>query len=165
MAIQKKVTMLGFHGVGKTSLVRRFVSSIFDEKYLTTIGVKVDKKVVSLAGQEVQLMLWDIAGAEDRFSVPMSFVRGASGYLLVVDGTRADTFERGLELVEQVNAEVGHLPFVVALNKADLVEAWQLEDDELARLAGYQCPVFRSSAKTGEGVEEAFHALASLAMG
>ena len=165
MAIQKKVAMLGFHGVGKTSLVRRFVSSIFDEKYLTTIGVKVDKKMVPLEGREVQLMLWDIAGAEDRFSVPMSFVRGSAGYLLVVDGTRAETLDRGLELVEQVEAELGRLPFVVALNKADLVDAWQLDDGGLARLTSSQCPVFRSSAKSGEGVEEAFHALASLAMG
>jgi len=162
MAIQKKVAMLGYYGVGKTSLVRRFVSSIFEDKYLTTIGVKVDKKVVALAGREVRLMLWDIAGAEDRFSVPMSFVRGSSGYLLVVDGTRAESLDRGLELVEQVEAELGRLPYVVALNKADLVDAWQLDAARLARLDCLGRPVLRSSAKTGEGVEEAFRALAEL---
>jgi small GTP-binding protein len=159
--IQKKIAMLGYQGVGKTSLVRRFVSSIFDDRYLTTIGVKVDKKVVALPGREVQLMLWDIAGSEDRFSVPMSFVRGAAGYLLVVDGTRAETLDRALELVEQVTTEVGPLPLVVALNKSDLIDAWQLDAAQLARLEPLGCPVLRSSAKTGLGVEEAFTALAT----
>jgi small GTP-binding protein len=70
--IQKKIALLGAPGVGKTSLVRRFVESLFDEKYLTTIGVKVDKKTVQVRGQDVLLMIWDIAGAEESFSVPIS---------------------------------------------------------------------------------------------
>jgi hypothetical protein len=158
--IQKKVAMLGYFGVGKTSLVRRFVSSLFDDRYLATIGVKVDKKVVEASGEQVQLMLWDIAGAEERFSVPMSFVRGSSGILLVVDGTRPESLDRALELEQRVEGELGRLPLVVALNKADLADAWQLGPDQLGRLAPLGCPVLRSSAKTGEGVEEAFLALA-----
>ena len=68
--IQKKVALLGAPGVGKTSLVRRFVESLFDESYLRTIGVKIDKKRVSVGGQDVTLMLWDVAGAEERFMSP-----------------------------------------------------------------------------------------------
>lgn len=158
--IQKKVAMLGYFGVGKTSLVRQFVSSLFDDRYLSTIGVKVDKKVVEARGEQVQLMLWDIAGAEERFSVPLSFVRGSSGVFLVVDGTRPDTLDRALELEHRVRAELGRLPLVVALNKADLTDAWQLDPTRLARLDPLGCPVLRSSAKTGEGVEESFRALA-----
>src|SRR5262245_46833593 len=86
--IQKKLVLLGAPGVGKTSLVRRFVESLFDDKYLTTIGVKVDKKQLQVAGNDLLMMLWDIAGAEEKFSVPSSYVRGAAGMLLVVDGTR-----------------------------------------------------------------------------
>ena len=158
--IQKKVAMLGYFGVGKTSLVRQFVSSLFDDRYLATIGVKVDKKVLEARGEQIQLMLWDIAGAEERFSVPMSFVRGSSGILLVVDGTRPESLDRALEMIHGVEEELGRLPLVVALNKADLTEAWQLDPARLARLEPLGCPVLRSSAKTGEGVEEAFRSLA-----
>ncbi len=159
--MQKKVALLGYQGVGKTSLVRRFVSSLFDDRYLTTIGVKVDKKVVAVEGLEVQLMLWDIAGSEARFAVPMSFVRGSAGVLLVVDGTDPGTLDRALDLAEQVRVEVGPLPLVVALNKVDLVDAWRLDAAQVARLEPLACPVIRSSARTGEGVEEAFLALAA----
>lgn len=158
--IQKKVAMLGYFGVGKTSLVRQFVSSLFDDRYLSTIGVKVDKKVVEAKGQQVQLMLWDIAGAEERFTVPLSFVRGSSGILLVVDGTRAETLDRALDLLSRVEGEMGRLPLVVAINKVDLTDAWQLDSVRIARLEPLGCPVMRSSARTGEGVEEAFQALA-----
>ena len=66
--IQKKVAMLGMYAVGKTSLVKQFISSLFDERYHTTIGVKVDKKMLTIRDQEVMLLLWDIAGAEDHFT-------------------------------------------------------------------------------------------------
>jgi small GTP-binding protein len=158
--IQKKVAMLGMYAVGKTSLVRRFVSSIFDEKYLTTIGVKIDKKIVRVGDQDVTLMLWDVAGAEDHFTIPMSFIRGSAGYLLVIDGTRVESLDRGLELVSRVEANLGRIPFVAILNKTDLVDQWQLREEHMRRLAALACPVVRGSALTGEGVEEAFHTLA-----
>jgi small GTP-binding protein len=154
--IQKKIAMLGSYAVGKTSMVRQFVDSIFDERYHTTIGVKVDKKQVLVNGQDVVLMLWDVAGAEDHFTVPTSFIRGSAGYLLVIDGTRPETVDRGFDLVGQVAAEIGPLPLVIALNKADLVDQWQLEDSQLERLEALGSPMLRSSAKTGDGVEEAF---------
>lgn len=154
--IQKKVAMLGMYAVGKTSLVRRFVSSVFDEKYLTTIGVKVDKKTLKIENEDVTLMLWDIAGAEDNFTVPTSYIRGAAGYLLVIDGTRAVTLERSLELVEQIENSVGKLPFVAVLNKVDLEDQWELKEEHLEKLKALGCPVIRGSAATGEGVEEAF---------
>ncbi len=158
--IQKKIVMLGMYAVGKTSLVKRFISSIFDEKYHSTIGVKIDKKVVKVKDQEVALMLWDVAGAEDHFTVPTSFIRGSAGYLLVIDGTRVETLHRGLELVAQVEGNLGKIPFVTILNKADLIERWQLQNEHIQSLTVFGCPVIRSSALTGEGVEDAFHTLA-----
>src|SRR3954468_24614299 len=95
---KKKICMLGGYRVGKTSLVRRFVSSLYSDGYHATIGVKVDEKVVNLDAQDLKLMLWDVGGAEDHFTVPTSYVRGASGYLLVIDGTRAETLDRALDL-------------------------------------------------------------------
>jgi small GTP-binding protein len=156
--IQKKVALLGASGVGKTSLVRQFVESRFDDKYLTTIGVKVDRKSMQVGGQEVTLMLWDVAGAEDHFSVPSSYVRGAAGYLLVVDGTRPETLEAGQEIVDQMTRDIGPMPHVLVLNKSDLVAQWRIQEDTLGG-GQWDCPILRASAKTGEGVEAAFAVL------
>ena len=79
----KKICMLGSFAVGKTSLVSQFVSSIFSDKYLSTVGVKVDRKSVSVKGQDVTLMLWDLYGEDGFQRVQKSYLRGASGYLLV----------------------------------------------------------------------------------
>jgi len=154
--IQKKIALLGAPGVGKTSLVRRFVESLFDDKYLTTIGVKVDKKVVQVGEQHVMLMLWDVAGAEDGFCVPTSYVRGAAGYLLVVDGTRPETAEVGLEIVEQMQRDLGNLPYILVLNKVDLIDDWRVRDSDLEPLVRSGQATIRSSALTGDGVEDAF---------
>jgi small GTP-binding protein len=158
--VQKKVVLLGASSVGKTSLVRQFVESLFDERYLTTIGVKVDKKRVDLNGDEVTLMLWDIAGAEEQFSFPSTYVRGAAGYLLVVDGTRPETLDTASAIVDQVTRDVGPLPCVIAANKADLADDWRIEPaalDALREKSG--AIVLKTSAKTGAGVEEAFRSL------
>ena len=103
--IQKKVCMLGAFAVGKTSLVARYVHSIFSDKYLTTIGVKIDKKPVSLLRGEMELILWDIYGEDEFQKVRMSYLQGASAYLLVADGTRRATLEVAASL--QRAAEAG----------------------------------------------------------
>lgn len=160
--IQKKIALVGASGVGKTSLVRRFIDSLFDDHYLTTIGVKVDKKVVAVGGQDVTLMLWDVAGAEERFSVPSSYVRGAAGFLLVADGTRPDTLTTAADIAAQVGRDVGPLPYVLVLNKSDLTDQWQLtEPDGAGPLGAAALHVLRTSAKTGDGVDDAFQRLAA----
>lgn len=158
--IQKKIALLGAAGVGKTSLVKRFITSLFDEKYLTTIGVKVDKKVIRVGSDDVTLMIWDVAGAEEGFSVPSTYVKGASGYLLVADGTRPDTLESATQIVEQINRDIGQLPFVLVVNKKDLLGEWRVQASRLEAFRPRSVAVMTSSAKTGEGVEEAFHRLA-----
>ena len=100
--LQKKVCVLGAYAVGKTSLISRFVKSVFSEKYHTTVGVKIDKKEVQLESGTIRLMLWDLAGEDDFSKVRLSFLRGSSGYLLVVDPTRPDTFQVAESLREQV---------------------------------------------------------------
>src|SRR5580700_10653949 len=99
--LQKKICMLGSFSVGKTSLVRRFVESIFSDRYLTTVGVKIDKKVVQVNGQDVTVMLWDLYGEDEFQKIRMSYLRGASGYLLVADGTRLATLEKTIAIKEE----------------------------------------------------------------
>ncbi|NND81330.1 MAG: GTP-binding protein [Gammaproteobacteria bacterium] len=157
--IKKKIVMLGSWGVGKTSLVRQFVENVFEDKYLSTLGVKVDTKQVQVDGKEIKLMLWDIAGAEDNFSVPMNYLKGAAGCLLVVDGTRKESLQTALELKTLVEKEIGALPFVVAANKSDL--QWQLSNADLED--AFPKPTdrwFSTSAKTGQNVEALFQEMA-----
>jgi small GTP-binding protein len=116
--LQKKVCMLGSFSVGKSSLVRRFVESMFDEQYHTTIGVKVDKKVVNANGQDLTLVLWDIYGEDVFQKMRMSYLRGMHGYLLVVDGTRRKTLDDALALNDRVVSEIGKVPAVLALNNS-----------------------------------------------
>jgi small GTP-binding protein len=157
--IQKKICMLGGFAVGKTSMVARFVSSIFSDKYLSTVGVKIDKKTVTIDGRDVVLVLWDIYGQDAFQTVQSSYIRGASGYLLVVDGTRIDTFTTARELHQVAVDTIGDAPFVLALNKSDLASEWQIDDKALFDAAERGWPMVRTSAKTGAGVEQAFERL------
>ena len=164
--IQKKICMVGAFAVGKTSLVKRFVESIFSDRYLTTVGVKIDKKPVKLGDTDVNLILWDIAGEDDLTRMRMSYLRGASGYLLVVDGTRPGTLDTAVNLQKKVGEFSGTgIPFVLLLNKTDLTDAWSLADERIAELSASDWTVMKTSAKTGEGVEDAFLTLTRMAVG
>lgn len=163
--IQKKICLVGAFAVGKTSLVQRFVTSIFSDKYLTTVGVKIDKKPVEVDGRPANLILWDMAGEDEVNKVRMTYMRGASGYLLVVDGTRPYTLETAVELRQRIEKTVGKLPVVLLLNKCDLQEEWRLEPGAMDELIAQGWTVLLTSAKTGQGVEEAFTALAREVIG
>lgn len=154
--LQKKICMLGSFSVGKTSLVRRFVESIFSEAYQTSIGVKVDKKVVRHGNEDVTLVLWDIHGEDVYQKIRMSYLRGMSGYLLVVDGTRRQTLEDALALNERVIQEAGKVPAVLVLNKSDLADKWEIDSAREAKLTGAGWNIVRTSAKTGDSVEQVF---------
>jgi small GTP-binding protein len=158
--IQKKICLLGAFGVGKTSLVSRFVHSIFSDKYLTTIGVKIEKKSVPVDGTSVELVIWDLYGQDDFQTLQLSYLRGASGYLLVADGTRRATLETAIDVQRQAADTLGPVPFILAVNKADLRSEWEIDDaaiEERVR-AGWQ--VVQTSARTGDAVDGAFSTLA-----
>jgi len=163
LMVQKKVCMLGASGVGKTSLVRRFVTSIFSDKYLTTIGVKIDKKFLTLEGQEVTLALWDLAGEEKGYPIRMSHLKGAAGIFLVTDG-RSSSLRTALDIRQRVQNELGPLPFVLAANKIDLCReswSWEYTREELdERTESLGLIPFTTSALTGTGVDLAFEYLA-----
>ncbi len=154
----RKICLLGDFCVGKTSTVRRFVESQYDDKYLTTVGVKIDTKLVSLdESRSLRFIIWDIAGTDTATPAFKSYLKGAAGYLLVVDGTRPETLDSALALQQQLGGLVQNLPWIGLLNKADLDEEWALSPQQEVELA----PAWRrSSAKTGENVEQAFRDLA-----
>lgn len=158
--LQKKICLLGAFAVGKTSLVSRFVKSIYSDQYLTTVGVKVDKKTVTLGDQEINLIVWDLAGEDEFQKVRMDYLRGAAGYLLVADGTRLATLETARILRQRVTESIGDIPFILIVNKNDLSIEWEIDDQAIAECQSSGCIVVRASAKTGEGVEEAFKLLA-----
>lgn len=160
MIFQKKVCIVGEFGVGKTSLVSRYVRSIFSEKYHTTIGVKIDKKQVLLDNSRVDLVLWDLAGESPLRTLKPSQVLGASGFLLVADGTRHETLDAAIILQQKVTELLGPVPFILVLNKADLTDAWNLNTLAVDELLAKGWDVRLSSAKTGHGVEEIFLDLA-----
>jgi small GTP-binding protein len=160
--IKKKVCMLGSFAVGKTSLVRRFVHSVFRDEYLTTIGVKVDKKKLEVDGQPVELLLWDIHGEDQFQKVRANYLLGAAGYFLVVDGTRPDTIETAEKLNQLAVQTVGSKPHLLLLNKADLEDQWDLTHRQEGELEFGGWRPRRVSAKTGLGVEDAFEELARL---
>lgn len=155
-----KVAMLGAYAVGKTSLVQRFVSGIFSDRYQTTVGVRIDKRQLAVDGIITMLLLWDLQGEDDLHEVPMHHLRGANGFLLVADGTRSATLDTALRLRGEAEKIAGPVPSLLLLNKRDLREQWEVPDDRLATLAADGLPVVSTSARTGDGVEGAFGALA-----
>lgn len=165
--ISKKVCLLGDFAVGKTSLVRRFVYNLFDDKYIATIGVKVTRKTVAVPVNddivELTMMLWDLAGSDEFNGVRTSYLRGAAGAVLVCDLTRAESLNRiDLYASEQLTLNP-KARLIIAANKADLADQRQISHEQLEQLAGrYQAPYYITSAKTGAEVENVFRHLARL---
>ena len=153
-----KICIVGAFGVGKTSLVRRYVSSIYDERYLTTVGVRVDKKELKAGGHDVTLVIWDIAGEDEITRLSMQHLRGMSAYFLVIDGSRGDTLDTAFRLHGEIDRIYPNVPFLLLLNKADLREQWEVQTDRI-RVLGWDW--LEASAKSGEGVELAFERLAT----
>ncbi|PTB83838.1 GTP-binding protein [Sulfurovum lithotrophicum] len=148
--IRKKILLLGDFSVGKTSLVRRYVDGAFDDKYLTTIGVKISKKLLTINGVECELLIWDVEGSTPSKKISLGYYRGASGAILVSDITRRDTVN-GLEEHKTIFlSENPDSQFVVAYNKADALSEIAKENIQLDE------DTFLTSAKDDSNVEELF---------
>ncbi|MGX5173001.1 Rab family GTPase [Aliikangiella sp. IMCC44653] len=158
--ISKKICLIGAFAVGKTSLVKQFVESIFEEKYHTTIGVKIDKKSITLNDELVQLLIWDIEGVDVFTELKQSYLRGASGIALVVDGTRPQSLNEALKILKQLPATLQDVEVVLMVNKTDLTEKWQLADADIDQFKLPNQNVFYTSAKSGKNVDNAFLQLA-----
>ena len=164
--VQKKVCMLGSFAVGKTSLVRRFVEGKFDDRYLSTIGVKISRKTVSSSevDYETNLIVWDLAGGDEFLRSNSSYLRGAAGALIICDLTRPQTLAAAEQYAHQIRSINRGAGVVLLGNKVDLVEERVIEDEQLASVAAAfeDCPVYLTSAKDGVNVEVSFTQLAQI---
>ena len=165
-AITKKICLLGDFNVGKTSLIRRFVENKFSDRYLSTVGVKVSRKTLELQKNsqthQVNLMVWDLEGNTKFKPITPSYLKGASGAIIVADLARVNTLgslNQHIELFLSVNPQAN---IAIALNKTDLVP-----QEKLAKLienhSSYENPQILSthstSAKTGDNVAKIFEEL------
>ncbi|MBL8729366.1 MAG: GTP-binding protein [Planctomycetes bacterium] len=157
--IRKKVAMVGAFAVGKTSLVQRFVSGIFSDRYLTTVGVRIDKKDLEVDGRLLSLILWDLQGEDELHTVRMTHLRGSAGLLFVADGTRASTLDTALRLAAEAVAQCGVLPSLLLINKCDVRDRWEVTDARLDELRAGGWQLLETSAQSGLQVEAAFAAL------
>jgi small GTP-binding protein len=165
--ISQKMCMIGDFGVGKTSLIRRFVDGQFSDQYLSTVGVKISRKAVEVLSGEgsvkvVQLLIWDLEGHTKFKAIAPSYLQGSKGALIVGDVSRLETIER---LGEHIQLFLSVNPkgiIILALNKIDLIETPKLDqlkkrvDAEHAQIV----KLYHTSAKTGENVDEIFDAIA-----
>ena len=158
--LQKKICMRGAVGVGKTSLVRRFVESMFSERYQATVGVKIDRKAVEVGPDTVNLMLWDLQGEAQHQAARLEYLRGSAGYLVVADATRRATLDVARSLVERAAAQLPGAPWILVVNKSDLASEAQLTPSDLQALRAEGWTVTSTSACTGEGVDDTFGELA-----
>ena len=151
--ISKKIILTGSFGVGKTSLFNRFIYQQFSDKYLTTIGVKVNNKTIKIEDESISMMVWDVAGEVSQDKVPASYFLGASGIIYVIDLSRPLTFLNIESDIQFLRDLLPNSTIIIVANKKDLVTEEQLETirQELARPFDYS-----TSAKTGENVEELF---------
>lgn len=170
MAVQKhvkaKICLVGDVAVGKTSLIKRFVQDNFEDRYIATVGTKVTKKTVDVMWKGVpatlDMMVWDIMGEKGfRALLRDAYFEGAQGVLAVCDLTRKETFYDLNNWVTMVRKQVGNVPIIFLGNKADLLERLVVSEEELTNIGQiHGATTFQASAKSGQGVNEAFRALA-----
>lgn len=155
--ISKKVILTGSFGVGKTSLFNQFMYQKFDDKYLTTIGVKVNNKVLDIEEERLSMMIWDIAGEVTQDKVPVSYFLGASGIIYVTDLSRPLTFANLESDIQFLKELVPKGEILIVANKADLASKEQMAS--IAQGIPFSWD-YATSAKTGENVEELFKDMA-----
>ena len=163
--LKSKVCLVGEVAVGKSSLISRYVANMFDDRYIMTIGTKISKKTVDVslkgANASCEMTIWDIMGEKGfRQLLKEAYFYGANGILAVCDVTRTSTLEDLDDWIDHVLKVVGEVPVFVAVNKMDILEQSQFDEDAVrAFTKAYNAPYAYTSAKTGKNVEAAFQSL------
>jgi len=162
----KKVCILGASGVGKTSLIQRFRSGEFDEAYQTNVGAKIDKIVVDVDRDKVQLMLWDIQGEDQVSPGFLNYLKGASAIIYVVDGTRLETLATAMEFRRETERYFGGAkPSIMLFNKSDLAKQWEVSPGMISDVETVGLFAILTSCREGSGVNTAFNLITRVMMG
>lgn len=158
-SLSKKICVLGASAVGKTSLVRRFTYDKFEEGYTTTLGGRMYDTCITCDDKLVKLNIWDLEGKDDPgLQYSTLDLGGAHGHMLVADVTRPDTLNGVKDLLPE-DSKKEEIPFVLLINKQDVRHSPAVTNRAL-EIFGEGTNIFETSAKTGEGVNEAFECLA-----
>jgi len=156
MNSSKKVVLVGHFGVGKSSLVRRFVQNTFSDSYIVTIGVHILKKEIRINELDLTLIIWDIEGKDDIKKVRSSYLLGTSGFIYVIDPTRPQTYESFNDEMDFIKTNFPTAQVVSVANKIDLIEI----DEFKAVLQEQAIAVdYFASAKMGLEVENLFQTI------
>jgi small GTP-binding protein len=168
--LKLKICLVGEAGVGKSSLIRRYVLNEFDDRYISTVGTKVSKKEIQISfpkrdlDLDVTMAIWDIMGQHlFRDLLQEAYFSGAQGVLAVADLTRPETIDALYGWIDAIDRVVEKVPVIIAVNKCDLVSQAECRDDDVKQVAeALHCDYFATSAKSGKNVEEAFRVLGTV---
>lgn len=166
--ISQKVCLVGDFGVGKTSLIRQFVDRQFSDQYLSTVGVKISRKLVSMSDatqemKQLQLIVWDIEGSTRFKAIAPTYLQGAKGAVIVADVTRESSIQNLEDHVQLFRSVCPKSSLIIALNKIDLMEDNEREgifQGISTKFSNLKIPIYTTSAKTGENVDKIFQSLA-----
>jgi len=157
---QKKIILMGNFSVGKTSLIRRYVENSFSDKYLTTIGVKISKKSLTIDGDEMLLLIWDIEGALDHTRrVNKTYIKGANAAIVVTDVLSENIYDTLAVHLDDLKSVNGDIPTIIAINKIDIDEGFEIDLSQLKVSYPFIVDILYTSAKNNTNVEEIFHIL------
>ena len=166
MTFRFKIVVVGDYGVGKTTLINRFVDERFEEDYKPTLGVQFTKKDMKIGEDLVELIIWDIAGQESYFEIRQRFYEHTTGFFLVYDVTRKNSFKNVKKWYNDVIEYTGAIPCILIGNKIDLTEQISVRKQDVTEMLLNSkiefAETIRTSAKTGENVEESFRSLVNL---
>ncbi len=164
-----KILLIGDSLVGKTCLISRYAIGVFNEDYISTIGFDSRQKEEIINNEKVLVRIFDTAGQERFKSITANYLRNAEGVILVYDLTSTESFESLKFWIESIKNNLGNdepIPIIIIGNKIDLEDARQINKsvaEKFAKDNNYK--YFETSAKTGEGVDDAFREIVKQILG
>jgi len=160
-----KITVIGDGSVGKTSLIQKFTHGTFQKDYLKTVGAQFSEYRMEINNDKIRVLFWDIAGQDDFLFLRPTFYRASKAAIIVYSLEENDLGKRSFEHVdswyEDIKNFCGDIPVIIFANKVDLIEENNLDIFKIQQIVknrGFFMYCI-TSAKTGQGVNDAFNAL------